>query len=488
MRAAALSDRPAEPVPLHLATRGRGAVRWSILTALGLAPLAVGSRYPAAYVPLLLVAFAGGAYSLYREYRLRRSGRAVAPVPGVRPLLGLLAIVAIQMVPLPPRLLAIVSPGSFAFYNDALLLPLRTWKPITASPSDTARGFTFLAGMTALYLSTFREFDHPLWRRRLLGTIVLAGSLMTIEALIQQAYSARVIYGVYRPTWDWAVFGPYVNRDLFAGYVLMAAPLAVGFSAEAALAFGRAWDRRRRRPWLALGDAEGMALFRRATAALVLLSGLVAARSAGALIGLVAGVLGVGFMAKDRRVTLALVLTLAAVGAAWAGFGAPADFVSLGLEGRVAIWRDSLRLVPLHPLLGIGLNAFGTAFPPRQHVWRGDWVGATHNEYLEILVDVGLAGLILSALLLGTLVRRSFLASRQGMIQAGVFAAIVGVLAHNVIDYNWQLAANAATFVALSAIAVQSATPAVLTARKGMPRIRSPREWRLLGPWLISRV
>ena len=455
-----LEERRFEPVLVYSATPGRGAVRWTVLVALGLAPLAIGCRHPPAYVPLLIVAFAAGAYSLYRERQQRKDGVAIPPLPGERVLLALLAVVAVQLVPLPPWLLSLVSPGSFAFYNDPLLLPLAAWKPITASPPDTARGLAFLAGMSLLYRASFREFDQPVWRRRLIHTVVAAGFLMTIEALVQQAYSAHVIYGLWRPQWDWAVFGPYINRNLFAGYMLMAVPLGGGLCAEALDRLRHAWGRRRRRAWLALGDPEGSMFFRRAAVTMVLVTGLLATGSRGGLLGLMAG--GLAFLAasRRRRVLVGVLVAVAALGVLWIGVAAHQHgFASRGAQGRIEVWRDCLRLIPQHPLLGAGFNAFGTSYPPRQRVWTMNWIGATHNEYLQVVVDLGLAGAVPATILLALLLARARATAKQGAWQAGLFGSLVAVLVHNLVDYNWQLAANAATFAALAGLAVQSPPP-----------------------------
>ena len=64
---------------------------------------------------------------------------------------------------------------------------------------------------------------------------------------------------MWQPRWDWAVFGPYVNRNHFAGYLVMAAALALGFALEALARLRAAWARRRH-GFLLLGEAEGQAL------------------------------------------------------------------------------------------------------------------------------------------------------------------------------------------------------------------------------------
>ena len=454
---ASLAEHRFEPVLVYSATPGRGVARWTVLVALALAPLAIGCGYPAGYIPLLAVTFAAGAYSLYREAKQRRDGVAVPPLPGDRALVVLMGLVAFQLVPLPPSVLKILSPGSFAFYNDPLLIPLTAWKPITASPGDTTRGLVFLAGMSLLYRAVFREFDQPLWRRRLLMAIIGAGLVMTIEALVQQAYSANLIYGIWRPRWDWAVFGPYVNRNLFAGYMLMVVPLGIAVCAESLDRLRHAWGRRRRRAWLALGDAEGSAFFRRAAMAMIVVTGLLATGSRGGLLGFMAGAATLAFTSR-RRAMFAAVALIAVLGLAWIGLSAHwSGFVSRGLQGRAEIWRDSLRMVPDHPVLGAGFNAYGTSYLRYQRVWTHLWVPAAHSEYLQILIDLGIAGTITASILLFTLLRRGWATARQGAWQSGVFASLVAVLAHNLVDFNWHLAANAATFAALAGLATQPA-------------------------------
>jgi O-antigen ligase len=476
MRSAALEHHRFEPVLVYAATPGRGPVRCAVLAMLASAPLAVGSAYPTAWVPLLVVAFGVGIFSLYRERRLRASGVVMPDLPGDKGLLVLLALVAVQLVPLPPALLSWVSPGSYAFYNDPLLLPLSQWRPITASPADTARGLLFLAGMALLYLSVYREFDHPVWKRRMAKTVVGVGFVMTIEALVQEAYAARVIYGLYRPPWDWAVFGPYVNRNMFAGYMLMAVPLGAGLATEALEDLRRVW-RRRRTGWLALGDPEGSAFFLWATVAMVLVVGLLATRSRGAILGLAVWAIVVPIVSRRRWPTAVAMLLVGLLGLAWFGFETQRQaFLARGGvrdSVRLAIWEDSLKLIPMHPVFGSGFNAFGTAHPPRQGVFQTEWIGTTHNEYLQALVDLGALGLLATLALVVTLLVHGLRTARQGAFHAGLFGSVVAVLAHNLVDTNWQLPANAATFVALAGMLVQ--TPLATSKTESSP-LRHGRE------------
>jgi O-antigen ligase len=68
------------------------------------------------------------------------------------------------------------------------------------------------------------------------------------------------------------------------------------------------------------------------------------------------------------------------------------ELTSGDLNGRMEIWRQGLVVFEQHPLIGVGSSAFRSAIE-----LRGT---APHNVYLSILVDVGIAGLLLFGFIL----------------------------------------------------------------------------------------
>lgn len=463
-----------------------GAVlRLPILFLLAAAPLALGAVHEPAFVPLLAVGSAVGLASWARGHWARAHGIAVPPVAGGRLLVALHGLVLLQLLPLPPAVLRLLSPGSFAFYEEMSLVPIG-WRPVTVNPADTARGFAFLAGMSLQYAAVFREFADERWRRRLAGVVVVTACLMTIAALVQAASPEPTrIYGLWKPRWDWGVFGPYVSRNHFAGYVAMAIPLAVGFAAESAMRVRRSWAHRRF-GWVALGEPAGVATIRRAAAAMVLMVGLLASHSRGGLLAFAAGSLAVLATLRRRRVlVLPLVAAVVVAGFLWVDVSATrAAFAARSLrQSRLALWSDALGMVPRFPLLGAGFNAFGTSYTRYQTVERYEWYGEAHNEYLQGLVDLGLLGAALLAAVLFRLLRGGVRAARSSAVDAGVLGALVALAAHNVVDFNWQIPANAAAFAALAGVAMRRAAAlpapapaagASLTDRKAVPRIDAP--------------
>jgi O-antigen ligase len=372
-------------------------------------------------------------------------------------LLALHALVLLQLVPLPPAVLRAVSPGSFSFYNDPLLLPLAAWKPISVSPPDTLRGLAFLAGFSLLFLAVFRDMAESPWRRRLLLTVVGAGVTITVVAFLQAASpEPHKIWGLWRPRWDWAVFGPYVNRSHFAGYLVLAAPLAIGFALEALARLRAAWKRSRRGPVL-LGEAEGTAAVRWAAVVMLVVAGLLASQSRGGVSAFALATLLLPLASRRRRRTALAVALLVGLGVAWIGLGGVISaFEARGIRGsRLDLWRDMLPMVPRFPVFGVGWNAFATAYPWYQTIWKTEWIGEAHNDYLQALLDGGGIGAALVAGLLVVVFRGALARAPRSPLDLGIFGALLGFALHELVDFNGQIPANAATAIALAALAVR---------------------------------
>jgi O-antigen ligase len=165
------------------------------------------------------------------------------------------------------------------------------------------------------------------------------------------------------------------------------------------------------------------------------------------------------------------VLVLVALGVSWIGLGGVIQaFEVRGIRGsRLDLWRDMLPMVAQFPVFGAGWNAFATAYPWYQTVWKTDWIGEAHNDYLQALIDGGVVGLLL-VLSLWTLVLRGALArASRSPVELGVLGALVGFAFHELVDFGGQIPANAATAVALAAVAV---VPPARERRRGLDEER----------------
>jgi len=52
-------------------------------------------------------------------------------------------------------------------------------------------------------------------------------------------------------------------------------------------------------------------------------------------------------------------------------------------------------------------------------------------------------------------VRRASAAAARASFDLGLFGSVLALVLHNVVEFNWQIPANAATFVALAALVLR---------------------------------
>ena len=190
---------------------------------------------------------------------------------------------------------------------------------------------------------------------------------------------------------------------------------------------------------------------------MALVVGLVGSESRGGFVAFVLSLLVLPLAARHRRQAVFLVLVVGVLGVAWIGLDTlRMHFQTRGIRGsRIDFWADMLPMVARFPLLGVGLNAFATAYPWYQTIWRSDWIGEAHNEYLQALLDTGVLGAGLVGSLLVLLVRRASAAAARASFDLGLFGSVLALALHNVVEFNWQIPANAATFVALAALVLR---------------------------------
>lgn len=127
-------------------------------------------------------------------------------------------------------------------------------------------------------------------------------------------------------------------------------------------------------------------------------------------------------------------------------------FVSLrtGMEGselRNSWWQNSFGIVQDHPLFGTGVGSFNVYYPAyreestdfalRIH-GNEERLQHAHNEFLEVLSDLGILGLLLFLGILAAFFRKSYVNWDSGnkYLIAGNSCAVMGLLVHNLYSIN----------------------------------------------------
>ena len=126
---------------------------------------------------------------------------------------------------------------------------------------------------------------------------------------------------------------------------------------------------------------------------------------------------------------------------------------------RLAIDRDCLRMLMKRPILGWGLGTFPVAYPEFRSFYTNFFVNQAHNDYLQLLVETGLAGFSIAVWFLVLVFRQAagklgdWTENASGALTVAALLGCVGILVHSALDFNLQIPANAALFYVLRAIA-----------------------------------
>ena len=146
---------------------------------------------------------------------------------------------------------------------------------------------------------------------------------------------------------------------------------------------------------------------------------------------------------------------------------------------RLSIDRDCLRMLIKRPFLGWGLGAFPIVYPEFRSFYTTFFVNQAHNDYLQLLVETGLAGFSIAVWFLVLVFRRgagklkNWSETASGAMTVAALLGCVGILVHSFVDFNLQIPANAALFYVLCAIA--ASPPLQESQRRRVLRRRSSR-------------
>ncbi len=350
--------------------------------------------------------------------------------------------------------------------------------------------FLFLAFMIAANFFTARER-----LRALVNFMVVYGLSMAVFALIQYfAWDGRLLW--LRPTAGQSVFGPFVNRNHFAGYMEMLLPLPV---ALIVVGYGR----------------SELRLFYAFAAAMMGIAAVVSL-SRGGMISILVSLMFLLFMsvrlpkagprpeAPDAAMgptrlsfylsqgfaVLAIAVAITA-GILWIGAAPVIDRVAESIDSgvdissinRSAIWTDTWSIFRASPVLGAGFGAFQTVYPLHGRSDGSLIVAQSHNDYLQVLADCGIVGAAIAVTFIVLLFRATVRGARSSdpfiaAIAAGSGAGIFAILVHSLFDFNLQLPSNALLFLLLCAVVSGACTLASersSTRRKRSPRMRAAR-------------
>ena len=394
----------------------------------------------------------------------------------VRPLAlafaGVIGATTIQLVPVPQSVLQVLSPRTVVFasqYSPAAVAGHAI--PSSIQPDATAIALGALCALGLLVFGALRRLkrrDLP----RLAGCLVVVGTAVAVEGVVQYAVSPQRIYGFWSPSGENpSYFGPFVNRNHFAGWMLMVLPLGLGFvahlGANQVAAAGRRW--RHHVSWLS--SKEGSLVLLAAFGVCVMALSLYLTKSRSGILALGAAAVAAIWLAsrwsRSRSMTAGVALTAAALLLAGLALLGPARvterFASAGdtpFAGRAGAWSDALQLAKNFPVTGTGLNTYGTAMLTYQSHSADKWYSAAHNDYLQLFSDGGLLVTIPVLVFFVVFVREVRAGLRADRtrhtiwLRLGALTGMTAIAVQELVDFSLQIPGNAAMFAALAIFAL----------------------------------
>ena len=382
--------------------------------------------------------------------------------------------IAIQLVPLPAVIVDRLSPVDRTIWQSLSLTPVRGALPLSVDLASTVWALGVGGGAIVVFVISRQVFADGGVRLAARG-IASVGLALAAVSLAQDATAHGLMYWRWKPLSEGAPpFGPFVNRNHFATWVVMAVPVCLGYL----LAHLSAHKRRQLEgaTWhqglLHLLDARSIWL---AASICLMLVALVASLSRAGMVGLISAILVASYLRSRRTGSPAATwavaaLSLALVAAAirvnpsevlhrfGAAGGAAAD--------RLAIWRATMPVVKDFWLTGTGAGTFETVMLVYQRTPSLFRINAAHNHYLQVAAEGGLLIGIPVAVALGLFARASLEAlagddSGMYFLRAGALSGLFGVAVQSVWDTGLTAPANAVLAAIVAAIVVHRSAPRV---------------------------
>lgn len=356
-------------------------------------------------------------------------------------------VIAVQLIPLPPGLWTSL-PGRDGVAEGFRLLGLPLpWLPLSLAPKATIASALWLLPAIAVLLGIVKLGGYK--------ASLVAWSILVVTALAVLLGTLQVLGGggsqwqLYEVTNYGSATGFFSNSNHMATLLVVCIPFLAALYLSAVRAGGSA---------------------QRASGLLVVLAGTLAVILVGlAINGSVAGVgLGVPvvvvsllmILARKRQVPwwTAGVPLLLALGAVLLVFNGP---LGNDLTGEAAkaqgsrhyaftiSWEAAKDFLPV----GAGIGSFVPVFRSYEDLATIDrmYMNHAHNDYLELLVETGLLGLIVLALFLlwwGWRTIAIWSSSERDYFARAATIATAAVLAHSLVDYPLRTAAISALFAA----------------------------------------
>lgn len=372
-------------------------------------PIAFGSVEPWAYTgmeiisAIMLIAFIVFRSSLKKTSLSVR--RAIVPLRLLLLYLSLGVFIMggiVQVIPLPLSFIKGISPATYKFWLLTGRRALSSWSSFSLYPGLTGMELLKIFSYMIIFviLIGYRPHNKPrsVFISRLIMAIIITGFVISVAGIMQKYTSPKIIFGLRSIKYG-NPFGPFVNRNHFAGYIIMVIPLVLGMLLSGQNSPGRRTFRSR----IIESDPRRILLV---FISVVMVAALLLSLSRGGIVSLILSSIYFLFFASRYRlvtkkqilyslvillITLVIIFICFDIGPLVRRF----HTMNPDLEGRqvrLVLWQDTSRIFMDFPVLGTGLGTFKKVYPWYKTIHL-PWI-YTHaeNDYLQLIAEMGLWG------------------------------------------------------------------------------------------------
>jgi O-antigen ligase len=380
--------------------------------------------------------------------------------------------VALQLVPLPLEAVTKLNANAIDLLRRFDLAFAFNPGPHAVSvwPAATRIGLGLLAALALLMVGTTRLISVA-GARRLIEMIIITGVGLAIVGIVQRPLYTGKIYGFWISQEGGSPFGPFVNKNHFAGWMLMTVPVALGY-----LCAGIAKSLRGVKPewhyrllWFSSPGANKLIMAALGITVMGLALALTLSRSGISALGVALAITGWFALSRlegpsRKLIALGYLVLLSTLVLGWVGLDtvvshfAEPDWGQLG--GRRGAWVDAVATFRRHWLTGTGLNTYQVVNLIYQQHDKASFVSSAHNDYLQLAAEGGfllIVPILLCILVFARDVRRRFREDGQSSsywLRAGAVTGLVAIGLQETVEFSLQIPGNAALFAVVCAIAL----------------------------------
>lgn len=354
-----------------------------------------------------------------------------------------LAYIFIQSIPLPSFVIKYLSPKAYELYSffsvekdPMIYISLYAYK--------TRIEFIKILTYAVFFVFVFYNIKEQITLELLLKLLTFFGFILAIFAIIQKATWTGKIYWFRDLPYGGTPFGPFVNRNHYAGLMGMIIPLGLGV----------AFTRMRKARGLLFGFFS-----------VIMAVSLFLSLSRGGIISFFCSLIIFALFLSWKKFkankiwALSVFVFILFLYLFYLGIDPIIDrFYKTDLTGedRLRLWSDTLKAIRDFYLTGSGLGTYINVFPLYSSEASTFIYDHAHNDYLEFLLETGVIGTLLLTTFLVLFFSYSFKGNyegRSGIIKISMISSIVSIAVHSVFDFNLHITSNALMLSAILGMA-----------------------------------